>query len=293
MNAQDFARLRPGEADCPSDLALDRLHAGELPSAESQRLTAHVQTCASCPARLAMRQAGFGAVPEVDPRPLLSTIRRRLHESEAVPAGRRWLRQLGMFFAPMAAATAALAVLLVIRKGPPEHPGGSPPTAGAPGTDVVRAKGGLGLHVYRHRGGPGNDPSSGPNNSPNSGPAAPDSSGQATLSGERFAPGDRLRFVVDLPTSGQVSIVGIEASGSLYVAWPSPGSPEPTLRPAGKGQELPGAVALDSSQGRETLYLVHCPPAGPPPQCTAQGAEARPQCGAGCTLVSFILNKEP
>ena len=95
-----------------------------------------------------MRQAGFGAVPEVDPRPLLSTIRRRLHESETVPAGRRWLRQLGMFFAPMAAATAALAVLLVIRKGPPEHPGGSPPTAGAPGTDVVRAKGGLGPGAF-------------------------------------------------------------------------------------------------------------------------------------------------
>ena len=285
MNAQDLARLRQGKADCPSDLALDRLHAGELPSAESQRLTAHVEACPSCPARLAMRQAGFGALPEVDPRPLLSTIRRRLHESAAVPAGRRWLRQLGMFFAPMAAATAALVVLLVVRKGPPEPPSGTPPTPGEPGTDVVRAKGGLGLHVYRHR--------DGQSNSKSDGPAEPGSEGQATVSGERFVPGDRLRFVVDLPTSGQVSIVGIEAAGGLYVAWPSPGRPEPTLRPAGKGQELPGAVALDSSRGRETLYLVHCPSASAPPQCTPQGAAARPQCGAGCAMVSFIINKEP
>ena len=285
MNAQDLARLRQGRADCPSDLALDRLHAGELPSAESQRLTAHVEACPSCPARLAMRQAGFGALPEVDPRPLLSTIRRRLHESAAVPAGRRWLRQLGMFFAPMAAATAALFVLLVVRKGPPEHPSGTPPTAGEPGTDVVRAKGGLGLHVYRYR--------DGHSDSPPAGPAEQATGGQEALSGERFAPGDRLRFVVDLPTSGQVSIVGIEAAGGLYLAWPSPGSTEPTLRPAGKGQELPGAVALDSSPGRETLYLVHCPQASTPPQCTSQGAKERPQCGTGCAMVSFVIDKAP
>jgi hypothetical protein len=276
MNAQDFARLRSGKDDCPSDLALDRLHAGELPSAEAQRLTAHIKGCSLCPERMALRQAGFDALPEVDARPILSTIRRRLHESEQVPAARRWLRQLGLLLAPMAAATAALAVLLVIRKAP-EHPPGPPPTAAEPDTDVVRAKGGLGLHVYRQ------GKSDGPT----------EASGQATVSGEQFAPGDRLRFVVDLPRSGQVTIVGIEATGELYVAWPSPGSAESTLRPTGPGQELPGAVALDSSRGRETLYLVHCPQASAPPQCTSQGAQARPQCGTGCAMVSFVINKEP
>src|SRR4051794_7842240 len=105
MNAQDFARLREGEAGCPSDLALDRLQAGELLPAESQRITAHVDACASCPLRMAARQAGFAAFPEVDPRPLLSGIRRRLFETEREPASRRWLRQLGLIFAPMAAVT--------------------------------------------------------------------------------------------------------------------------------------------------------------------------------------------
>lgn len=279
MNAQDLARLREGSPECPSDLALDRLHAGELPQAESQQLTAHVAACAICPQRMAARQAGFAALPEVDPRPILSAIRRRLHETEREPAARRWLRQLTLVFAPMAAATAALVVLMWVRRNEPDGSASSAGSGAVSATaperagDETRLKGSLGLHVYRLRDGQ-------------------KAGAQGAISGDQFVPGDRLRFVVDLPTSGQLSIVGVESDGDLYVAWPGTGAPaEATQRPAGRGQELPGAVALDNSPGPETLYLVHCPQASAPPHCASQGAQARPQCDLGCSLVPFVINK--
>lgn len=275
MNAHDLARLRAGNAECPSDLALDRLHAGELSQAESQQLSAHVAACTTCPQRMAERRAGFEALPEVDPRPLLSAIRRRLHEKESEPAARKWLRQLTLLFAPMAAATAALLVFMWVRHGEPEQPlVKTPGTSGAadPEPDVIRLKGSLGLHVYRLRDGR-------------------KEGAQAAISGDQFAPGDRLRFVVDLPSSGQIAIVGVESDGDLYTAWPSPAELTESARPAGRGQELPGAVALDQSPGQETLYLVHCPQASAPPHCASMGAQGPPQCGAGCSLVSFVINK--
>lgn len=275
MNAQDLARLRAGNAECPSDLALDRLHAGELPQAESQQLSAHVAACTTCPQRMAERRAGFDALPEVDPRPLLSAIRRGLHETEREPAARRWLRQVTLLFAPMAAATAALLLFTWVRRSDLEHPLASPP--GSSGTavsepDVIRLKGSLGLHVYRLREGR-------------------KEGAQAAISGDQFAPGDRLRFVVDLPSSGQIAILGVEADGDLYTAWPGQAELSESARPAGRGQELPGAVALDQSLGQETLYLVHCPQAGAPPRCASMGAQAPPQCGTGCSLVSFVIHK--
>lgn len=269
MTTLDFSRLREGDAGCPSDLALDRLHAGELAAAESRQITAHVATCTTCPGRIAARQNGFAAFPEVDARPLLAAVRRRLHESEQEPVGRRWLQKLGLYFAPVAAVTAALAIFLVVR-----HGGSTTPNAADGVTYETRAKGGLGLHVYRL--GEGKT-----------------ALAHDTVSGDPFAPGDRLRFVVDLPTRGQVQIIGVESDGDLYVAWPGPGSGAAvdTLRPAGKGQELPGAVALDNSPGRETLYLVHCAATSAAPQCTSQGAGKSPQCPAGCRLVPYVIDK--
>jgi hypothetical protein len=128
--------------------------------------------------------------------------------------------------------------------------------------DEVRAKGGLGLHVHRLR----------------------DGVSQEAASGERFAAGDRLRFVVDLPERGYLSIVGVEATGRSYQAWPRAGE-APRLFPAGAGQLLGGAVALDGSTGRELLTLVHCR--------SSAAACTPPRCPPGCTATSFALDKAP
>jgi hypothetical protein len=276
MNPQALDQLREGKADCPSDLQLDRLHAGELGPEASQQLSAHIKGCDTCPARMQARQSGFDAFSEVDPRVLLAGLRGRLHreeQSERVPL-RRWLRRFGLLVAPLAAAAAALGV--VAFTGRPSASSGTPaggdPVIESGEASGTRLKGGLALRVYRQAQG----------------------RSEEVLSGERFAPGDRLRFAVDLPHSGAVTILGIESDGDLYVVWPD-GTNAGTgvTRPAGNGQELPGAVSLDSSPGKETLYLVHCPDSSEVPRCTSQGAGSRPMCPRGCSQVPFVIDKAP
>ena len=101
---------------------------------------------------------------------------------------------------------------------------------------AMREKGSAALHVYRKVG----------------------ERAVEALSGDSFAPGDTLRFVVDLPAPSRVSVLGVEASGALYVAWPQDDKAA-VARGAGKAQALEGAVVLDEKLGRETLYLVTCP----------------------------------
>jgi hypothetical protein len=269
MNLTQLQGLSRRNSGCPSDLLLDRLYAGELLPAATQELLAHIEGCPTCPGRMAVRAAGFAAFVEVDPRQLLAGVRRRL--ATAPPQSVSWRlgsvlsRRLGPLFAATA-AMALLAVVLIGRSLSPA-PGGAGPAADA---DTTRQKGGLGLHVYRLSG------------------------GQATeaQSGDSFPSGDRLRFAVDLPRAGQVSILGIDGAGQLYSAWPTAGGPL-TSRPlsAGAGQQLPGAVALDGSPGPERLYLVLCPSPGPPPSCQSAGATVPPSCSADCRLVGFVVGK--
>ncbi|MFL5345042.1 MAG: hypothetical protein ACJ8AT_09615 [Hyalangium sp.] len=256
MSPPDFLSLRAGGPGCPSELTLDRLHAGELSRELAQRTTEHVAGCAGCQARMAERRAGFDALDGVDARVMLGRIRSGLDKPAPLPE-RLWglLRRLSL---PLTAVAAAAIVLLLVRPG--EEPA-------APGT---RLKGSPTLHVFRLRG----------------------DHAEEVLSGEPFAPGDRLRFTVDLGSEGYVKVLGVEASGALYTAWPLDSGVQ-TRMAAGHGIELPGAVALDAQPGRETLYLVHCPLAVGPPACTSTGPEARPVCPEPCTLTPFVLRKGP
>ena len=242
----DLERLRAGAAACPSDLALDRLEAGELAPPEMERVQGHASSCVACTARLAERRAGFAAHPGLDERKLLAGIRRGL---DAPPPRRQWL---GRALALVCAAC-ALGLGAVVISRQPVKPG-------------LRSKGGLALHVFRARAG----------------------SAEATVSGDRFAPGDRLEFVVDLPSAGYVQILGVEQTGALYTAWPLDGAP--SKLEAGTGIALPGAVALDGSLGRESLFLVHCPVSADPPHCTA-GSDGAPACPAACAMTRFALEK--
>ncbi|QRN99376.1 hypothetical protein JRI60_10305 [Archangium violaceum] len=255
MNPPDFGALRTGRPDCPSDFTLDRLHAGELPKEDTLKAERHVAGCVECGARMTERRAGFGAIEGVDPRVMLARIRTGLDKPAPLPERLLgWLRQRS---APFAAAAAAAVVLLVVstqQVRPPEN----------------RAKGSLALHVFRFAG----------------------DHSEETVSGGAFKPGDRLRFVVDLPAEGHVTVLGVESSGALYTAWPfEPGVQ--TRFAEGTGIALPGAVSLDEKPGRETLYLVHCPVEVGPPNCTSQGAIAAPVCPAGCVTTPFILVKAP
>lgn len=249
-----FTHLRQTGPECPSDWMLDRLHAGELSESEAGPVRQHLSGCETCTARMAERQAGFNAISEVDPRAMLARIRAGV-ESRARPSLVERVRSWGRgLLAPVAlvAATVAIAVVVI--------------STGQTGRDT-RIKGGLALHVFRLAG----------------------EHASEALSGDPFAPGDRLRFTVDLPAEGHVSVLGVEASGALYTAWPLEAGVQ-TRFTAGNGIELPGAVALDDQPGRETLYLVHCPLPVGTPVCTA-GADGKPSCPKGCAMTAFVLDK--
>lgn len=253
MSPPDFVNLREGRPECPSDFALDRLHSGELPPAEARETERHVAGCAECGPRLAERQAGFGAIDGVDPRAMLARIRTGLDAPAQAPLSERligWMRRL---LAPMAMVAMAAVVLVVVVPGQQQG---------------TRMKGALALHVFRLTG----------------------DHAEEVVSGDTFAPGDRLRFVVDVPAEGHVTVLGVEASGTLYTAWPlEPGVQ--TRFEEGNGLELPGAVSLDAQPGRELLHLVHCPLEVGPPECTSAGASEKPVCPEGCVVTSFILEK--
>jgi hypothetical protein len=254
MSPPDFLSLRSGGPGCPSDLTLDRLHAGELSPELAQSTTQHVAGCAGCQTRMAERRAGFDAIDSVDSRVMLGRIRSGLEKPASLPERLRGL--LRRLMIPLTAVAAAALVLLLVRPGEETV---------EPGT---RIKGSAALHVFRLRG----------------------DHAEEVLTGEPFAPGDRLRFTVDLSSEGYVKVVGVEASGALYTAWPLDSGVQ-TRMAAGRGIELPGAVELDAKPGQETLYLVHCPLAVGPPDCTAWGPESRPVCPKDCTLTPFVLRK--
>ena len=144
-----------------------------------------------------------------------------------------------------------------------------------------------------------------PSPSPDDGPAEVRIKGQAILHiyqqtatgsaevrpGDRIPPGTGLRFAIDLPAAGHVSVLGTEVDGKLYTAWPL-NSEQSTQRPAGLHQALPGAVALDDPGEAASLFLVYCPLSAGAPQCRPGGGPgADPICQPGCTVTRRVLER--
>jgi anti-sigma factor RsiW len=245
-----------------SDLALDRLHAGELPDERATALRAHLSGCAACEARLSERTRGFAAFPELDAGLVFARV---VAKAEAgVEDG--WLTRLRAFFGSLSGALSTSAVALAVVAAVVISQRSSVDEDGVHGT---RLKGGLALRVHRQRG----------------------DHSEAVASGEAFAPGDRLRFEVDAPDSGYVAILGVESSGKLYRAWPLAAAATTVHLAAGRGVLLDGAVSLDDAVGREVLYLVQCHDQAAPAACTSRGPDQAPRCAPGCSLSPFVLDK--
>ena len=266
MKLPDFDQMREGRPGCPSNLVLEELAAGDLEEKARHETETHLSTCDLCAARIAVRREGFEAIEPVDPRALLAGIRRRAEKMPATVGWSsrlaEWLRNWRLAIAPAVIAAAALVIFVI---SPGDRLGDRPGERGV----GLRVKGELALRIFRAEG-----------------------SGSVELaSRETIRPKDRLRFVVDLPTWGRVTIIGVEHSGRLYTAWPLDPTYE-TDHPPGRRQTLPGAVSLDEAPGRETLYLVHCPPGSLAPTCTSRGPEQAPTCPEGCALSPFVLEKK-
>ena len=278
---------RAGGGDHVSDLSIDQLVAGELGKVEAHAMRAHLAGCDACGERLATRERGFAAfdgevdsgalfarvMAEVDvaavPEPVSAAVRQVGAEpgtrSPPRAAPSLWDRLTGLLNLKTVAAVAigaAAALLWMPRAGGP---------IGDPARDGVRTKGGVALRELRARGG----------------------AVEEAFSGDTFQAGDRLRFVVDVPGSGHAMVVGREASGTTYAAWPLDEGDASAALEAGRGAELDGAVALDDAAGDEWLALVVCGEpfglssvrfSGDPPTASAT---------AGCETAGFHVVKRP
>lgn len=250
----------------PSDLALDRLLAGELAGAEREAVEAAIARSPSVSARFEALRAAQD--PERDAR-LLQAIEAALDSAPAVDGAgaaprppfdwRAWLRRS---WAPRVAAVALAAALAVFVTRPTaETP--------APAEDSVRLKGGVGLTVYRQ---------------------VPRGS-EVVLSGATLPAGAALRFAVDAPAAGELLVVHVDRHGALTVAHPQTGAGTSVAVPAGREQVLPSAVALDDARGEEWLFAVLCErpfSARDVAPGAAPGTLALP---GGCSSAPFLIRK--
>jgi hypothetical protein len=256
MEPKDFERLRQGGPQCPSEVMLHRLRAGELTGEQAQATQRHVGGCEDCKARLERLAAGFAAFPEADPIRMMAAIRRGV-DAQPPRLAARWRLWLRSALVPLAAVAAALILVVALRPGDSPHPPG------------LRAKGGPLLHVFRLK----------------------DGAAVEALSGERFTPGESLQLTVDVPADSLVRVIGIEAGGTLYPIWPQGGGEAFAPMKAGSGQRIPGALTLDETPGPEHFHVIACAPRAVPPSCRSHGASDPPACSEGCQSSAFILRK--
>lgn len=223
MNPKDPFQLRDPEQ--PSDLELDQLHQGELPTDQAAALRQRIASDEGLKAKMAEREQGAAAFDGLDMDGAFASVWARVEPEPSL-----WQRVWDFFTSPPGMLTLAVGVaaLVAVSIGSP------PPVAPAdePGT---RAKGGLKLRVFLERDGVESE----------------------AISGDSFHKEDQLRFEVDVDAAGHGLVLYTDAKGGSEVAWPMHATASQPITP-GKDQPLEGKVRLDDSQGTERLELVVC-----------------------------------
>jgi hypothetical protein len=274
-------------ANCPSETQLDGFFTNELSARNSSRLQKHIQPCSYCQNRLSQRKAGFQSFTQLDPQKLLHRIQEGLAETTVPQAVSRALREMRIKpqtqsnraqasprVQPFArsllrwayGASAVLVIALLVKAFLPTNTG----TPEHRAEQAVRIKGGLKFEVVRERRGVV----------------------EKASSNGIFYPGDRLRFVVDVPQPGNLMVIGQEADKKLYGGYPPGEEAQSSPVLEGPDQILPGAIELDDSYGREWFYLVFCPHAFSMAQIKATQSPGRIEIPADCQYTGFQLNKQ-
>lgn len=250
----------------PSEYELDQLYLGELTGEQVIETQEHLDACLHCRKRQSLRDLGLRGFPEVDAGKLLQRIQHATQGTPSIiPAQSR--RPAWVFLAPALLCAAAI-VLFVARKPALESQ-----------REGIRAKGGLSFRVFKHQA-----------------PAA-----EEVLSGQKLVPGDRIRFVVDLPSSlsafSEVHAMLVsheDAGGRESVLFPSNGSGSTPLILDEEGA-LPIATRLDDYLGIETLVLTVCPKPFSRAEVSAAGVMGKDLATRmpDCERSQFRLQKEP
>lgn len=211
-----------GEA-CASDLAIDRMLAGELSANEAPTFEAHIENCARCNERVAQLRTAHAAFSSEVPRELAKRADRPNpggeHGLAAVRSRRRWIHSLGG-----AVALAAALLFLVRRANEP---------LGEVVDSIERSKGSayVSFHVQH--------------------------SGAVRLAaeGEQVVPGDAIEFSYSAHAAGYLAIVSVDArQANVYFA---EGDRAARIE-AGREVVLPRSTVLDETLGEETVFALFC-----------------------------------
>lgn len=248
--------------ECPSDLALDAMHLNEAKDSEAAAWMKHIQACQSCEARWALRQDGLAAFPALDRDAMVARLHQLTAQIKAPAAPSFWQQVRSVFAQPAVFGTSMAMFAIVMMLVVTPEPGPLTDTD----TTSVRPKG-PGFTVFRNA----NDAI------------------EILADGGSVQVGDKLRFKVNPQDGTEVMVVGQEATGKLYLAYPLDGTE--ASKPSTASQEgiLPGTIALDQSLGREKLYLIACEqPFG---LSNIQAVDDKLNVPQGCRTTAFEINK--
>lgn len=238
-----FERPPENSNRCPSELTMDRLHLGEMRSVERIAVEVHIGECAQCQKRAALRDAGFAAFRTLDSAALAERVNARWAtdaEDRATPVrprrSRRWIGGKDVALLTTLLVTLGISTLELATRAPAERTEPIEPAA------RIRAKGSIGLRVFRKRG-----------------PQI-----EETSSGEAFLPGDHVRFQL---TGGggsekspvELAIVGITENGERSVYFPLDGARSSRATQNVSEEVLPGTTELDADAKSEWVFVVRCP----------------------------------
>jgi hypothetical protein len=216
---------------CLSDLALEALILKERPESD-----AHAAACRECQARLARMEAeGVTFRRQVYPQTIDAVLAPR------VSPWRQWLVPLAL------AVPAAAAVLMMGRP----HAADAPPEMGFQSKGSARAVAQhaplrLGFHVFA------------------GGPAGV----HELADGARVAGETKLRFSVEAPEHCWLSVVSVDASGTVSQLYPTEAAGIEVPRPS-----LPGGTVLDGGAGPERIFAL-CSPRPTPVASLTEGARS-------------------
>lgn len=250
---------------CLSDLALDRLLAGESGAEARAQAGAHLAECAACEARHATLLADR---ERFDAEVFVAGLSARAaRDAKIASAPRPIAPRRARLRSALSAMSAAAAVVLVAIAMP------------RPSGDDVRTKGGESLELFvRHA----------------------DGRVDRVAPGETLRPGDAIRFSLSTPRGGYVAIAGMDSRPSVSAYAPVSSD---TAIPMGavRGHVLDGSIVLDDATGPERIVAFLCREPVPVSTLLAEARAALAAAGgdpravgtidARCRQTSFLIGK--
>lgn len=249
--------IAPSPADdtgrCPSQLALDRMFAGELSDLEEARLSRHVAHCTSCSRELANRLDERDAFA---PDPLLLAQLSKEEPSRAPGPAPRRRQRFAFTVVPLAACAAGVWLVL--------WPAASTPPDELDRRAVSKGGGDVALFVQRD--------------------------GELRELGDaaQVHPGDHLQVTVRVPAMRFVAVYSRDGAGTVSRYAPVE-LPMVQVAPGGD-VILPNSTVLDDVLGREILAVFSCQHLQDEQVLRAQVERGQP---AGCEVARYRLDKVP